>query len=121
MTKGLNELLDDLRVVHQKLHVGRPFQLMGSQIAHIHSEASEFFEDIRAMKALEIMTPIHGLKRDEMAGFLDEGWDIMYSTFTAMFLLGASNEQIIEGMEKCLTKIENRAFGGLPRDLGRSK
>ncbi len=121
MTKTLNELLDDLRIVHAEKHKNKPYQLMGSQIAHIHSEASELFEDIRAMHALEVQTPIRGFKREEMLGFLDEQWDIIYSAITSMFLLSASNEEIIEGMEKCLTKIQNRAFGGLPPDLGRSQ
>ncbi len=121
MTKGLDELLDDLRIVHAEKHKNKPYQLMGSQLAHIHSEVSELFENIRAMHALEVQTPIMGFKADEMAEFLDEQWDIIYSAITSMFLLSATNEQIIEGMEKCLTKIQNRAFKGLPPDLGRSK
>ena len=99
-------MLHDLRQV-QLRHANHK---LSSQLLHIHSEVTELYENLRALNLVEAETPLrrNQLKEDERKKALIENWDIIYSAFTSMFLQNATDEEIMQGMEDCLIKIQKR-------------
>lgn len=67
---------------------------LNTQLLHTHSEVSELYEGLRKGRGHE--------------NFLEEIWDIVFSALTNAHVVGFSDKQILEAMNKCLDKVQIR-------------